>query len=80
MSRLSQVVQLPAVLTPENCETEPLWRPVEAERLSDDTLRLVAAQPKDGTTEHGSSRLVILLKCSLNELSGGRGLAAVELA
>jgi hypothetical protein len=115
MSQLSELVQLPAVLTPENRETEALimvdavrgvlcwrssvpprlreriyvrlldegtdaWRPVEAERLADDALRVVSDQPKEDDTEQWEFSPGDTVRCRLKELSGRRVLVAVELA
>lgn len=114
MSKLSEVVRRPAVLTPENCEAYALilvdaesgilrwqssvppspreriyvrlldegvnvWRPVEAERLTNDTLRLIAAQPKDDAIEQWEFAPGDAVRCRLIELSGGKVLVAVEL-
>jgi hypothetical protein len=115
MSQVSELVQLPAVLTSENCQTEALitvdaargllrwkssspptlreriyvrlldegtdvWRPVEAERLPDDTLRLVLDQPKEDDTEQWEFSPGDTVTCGLKRLSGGSVLVALELA
>ena len=57
-----------------------VWRPVEAERISGNTLRLVAGQPYDRTTEEWQFAPGDIVTCRSRELSEGRALVAVELA
>jgi len=57
-----------------------VWRPPEAERLDDDTMRLVLAQPKDDDTEKWEFSPGDTVKCRLGELSERSVLEAVGLA